>query len=103
MWWLPILRTKYITPDGTELEGLGFLYTESRTDRLTGDIVIESDTFGTIVGFENHGGRTYHNFGTLGQVTHGYGNNDTDRKEGIHYKNLLGSYLHGPVLPKIMK
>ena len=33
-------------------------------------------------------------------MTHGYGNNDTDRKEGIHYKNLLGSYLHGPVLPK---
>lgn len=96
------LGTKYITPDGTELEGLGVLdfYTESQTDRLTGDIVIESDTFGTIVGFENHGGRTYHNFGTLGHVTHGYGNNDTDRKEGIHYKNLLGSYLHGPVLPK---
>ena len=96
------LGTKYITPDGTELEGLGVLdfYTESRTDRLTGDIVIESDTFGTIVGFENHGGRTYHNFGTLGNVTHGYGNNDTDLKEGIHYKNLLGSYLHGPILPK---
>ena len=46
------LGTKYITPDGTELEGLGILdfYTESRTERLTGDIVIESDTFGTIVG-----------------------------------------------------
>ena len=57
MWWLSILGTKYITPDGTELEGLGILdfYTESRTERLTGDIVIESDTFGTIVGFENHG------------------------------------------------
>ena len=33
-------------------------------------------------------------------MTHGYGNNDTDREEGIHYKNLLGSYLHGPILPK---
>lgn len=96
------LGTKYITPDGTELEGLGILdfYTESKTERLTGDIVIESETFGTIVGFENHGGRTYHDFGTLGHVTHGYGNNDTDRKEGIHYKNLLGTYLHGPILPK---
>ncbi|MGJ5713304.1 type 1 glutamine amidotransferase [Staphylococcus auricularis] len=96
------LGTKYITPDGTELEGLGILdfYTESQTDRLTGDIVIESDTFGTIVGFENHGGRTYHNFDTLGHVTHGYGNNDHDAKEGIHYKNLLGTYLHGPILPK---
>lgn len=96
------LGSKYITPDGTELEGLNILdfYTESQKDRLTGDIVIESDTFGTIVGFENHGGRTYHPYGTLGNVTHGYGNNDEDAKEGIHYKNLLGTYLHGPILPK---
>lgn len=96
------LGKKYITPDGTELEGLGILdfYTQSQTDRLTGDIVIESETFGTIVGFENHGGRTYHHYGTLGKVTHGYGNNDHDLEEGIHYKNLLGSYLHGPILPK---
>ncbi|OFP43176.1 glutamine amidotransferase [Staphylococcus sp. HMSC062B11] len=96
------LGHKYITPEGTELEGLGVLdfYTESKKERLTGDIIIESDTFGTIVGFENHGGRTYHPYGTLGRVTYGYGNNDNDRKEGIHYKNLLGSYLHGPILPK---
>lgn len=96
------LGSKYITPDGTELEGLNILdfYTKSQTDRLTGDIVIESETFGTIVGFENHGGRTYHNFGTLGKVVHGFGNNDDDAKEGIHYKNLLGTYLHGPILPK---
>ncbi|AVQ35731.1 type 1 glutamine amidotransferase [Staphylococcus kloosii] len=96
------LGSKYITPDGTELEGLNILdfYTKSQKDRLTGDIVIESETFGTIVGFENHGGRTYHDFGTLGNVTHGFGNNDKDGKEGIHYKNLLGTYLHGPILPK---
>ena len=96
------LGSKYTTPDGTELAGLNILdfYTESQTNRLTGDIVIESKTFGTIVGFENHGGRTYHKFGTLGHVTHGYGNNDEDAKEGIHYKNLLGTYLHGPILPK---
>ncbi|SUM33974.1 glutamine amidotransferase [Staphylococcus gallinarum] len=68
------LGSKYITPDGTELAGLNILdfYTKSQTDRLTGDIVIESETFGTIVGFENHGGRTYHNFGTLGKVVHGF-------------------------------
>lgn len=66
------LGKKYITPDGTELEGLGILdfYTESKTNRLTGDIVIESDTFGTIVGFENHGGRTYHDFGNRIVVIH---------------------------------
>lgn len=96
------LGEKYTTPDGEVLEGLNILdfYTESQTERLTGDVVIESDTFGTIVGFENHGGRTYHKFDTLGHVTYGYGNNATDQKEGIHYKNLLGTYLHGPVLPK---
>ena len=96
------LGRKYVTPDGTELDGLNILdfYTESKKDRLTGDIVIESNTFGTIVGFENHGGRTYHNYGNLGEVTHGFGNNDDDAKEGIHYKNLLGTYLHGPILPK---
>ncbi|WP_341775174.1 glutamine amidotransferase [Staphylococcus hyicus] len=96
------LGKKYITPDGEVLEGLNILdfYTESQTERLTGDVVIESETFGTIVGFENHGGRTYHHFDTLGHVTYGYGNNATDKNEGIHYKNLLGTYLHGPVLPK---
>ena len=67
---------------------------------ICGGYQFKSDTFGTIVGFENHGGRTYHNFNTLGHVVTGYGNNDDDKKEGIHYKNLLGTYLHGPILPK---
>ncbi|MGV3042383.1 type 1 glutamine amidotransferase [Staphylococcus rostri] len=96
------LGEKYVTLDGKELEGLHILdfYTESKEERLTGDIVIESEQFGTIVGFENHGGRTYHSYNTLGHVTYGYGNNDTEQQEGLHYKNLLGTYLHGPVLPK---
>lgn len=96
------LGSKYITLDGTELEGLNILdfYTESQEDRLIGDVVINSETFGTIVGFENHGGRTYHQFGSLGKVVNGHGNNGQDAKEGIHYKNLLGTYLHGPILPK---
>ncbi|MFP4874810.1 type 1 glutamine amidotransferase [Mammaliicoccus sciuri] len=96
------LGSEYVTPDGTRLEGLNILdiYTESKKDRLIGDIVIESETFGQIAVFENHGGRTYHEYPTLGKVVDGYGNNDTDKKEGIHYKNLLGTYLHGPILPK---
>ncbi len=96
------LGKKYISADGSELEGLNILdfYTESKPGRLIGDIVIKSETFGEIVGFENHGGRTYHNFDTLGSVVNGYGNNDDDKKEGLHYKNLLGTYLHGPILPK---
>ncbi|MBL0846686.1 MULTISPECIES: glutamine amidotransferase [Mammaliicoccus] len=96
------LGSEYVTPDGTRLEGLNILdiYTESKKDRLIGDIVIESETFGQIVGFENHGGRTYHEYPTLGRVVDGFGNNDNDKREGIHYKNLLGTYLHGPILPK---
>lgn len=99
------LGEKYITPDGQELRGLNILdfYTESKPERLIGNIVIESDTFGQIVGFENHGGRTYHNYGTLGHVVSGFGNNDDDKEEGLHYKNLLGTYLHGPILQRIMK
>ncbi len=41
----------------------------------------------------------HHDFSTLGNLTFGYGNNDEDKKEGIHYKNLL-DYLHGPILPE---
>jgi len=56
----------------------------------------------TLVGFENHGGRTYlgEKVEPLGKVIKGYGNNGEDRTEGCVYKNAIGSYLHGPILPK---
>lgn len=55
-----------------------------------------------LVGFENHGGRTYlgKNVKPLGEVVVGYGNNGEDKTEGAVYKNAFGTYLHGPVLPK---
>ncbi len=55
-----------------------------------------------IVGFENHGGRTYlgKNTQPLGRVIVGSGNNSEDKTEGIVYKNTIGTYLHGPLLPK---
>ena len=54
-----------------------------------------------IVGFENHGGRTYINDNQpLGRVLYGYGNNEQDKAEGVLYKNVIGTYLHGPLLPK---
>ena len=53
-----------------------------------------------MVGFENHGGRTYHNHDPLGYVKVGFGNNGEDKEEGMVYKNFIGSYLHGPFLPK---
>jgi lipid II isoglutaminyl synthase (glutamine-hydrolysing) len=55
-----------------------------------------------IAGFENHGGRTYLGDGErpLGRVLSGHGNNGRDGFEGVHRRNVIGTYLHGPLLPK---
>ena len=73
--------------------------------RLIGNVDIEVDLGDgprVLAGFENHGGRTY--LGTsaepLGRVLHGHGNNGTDGREGTRRANLIGTYLHGPLLPK---
>lgn len=73
--------------------------------RLVGpvSIEVELDGFsGTIAGFENHAGRTTLGPGTrpFGRVLNGHGNNGTDQLEGVRSKNLIGTYLHGPLLPK---
>jgi len=56
----------------------------------------------TLVGFENHGGRTYLGkyLSALGKVVRGWGNTGEDEGEGVRFKNFLGTYLHGPLLPK---
>ena len=73
--------------------------------RLIGNCAIEADLGRgpqVIAGFENHGGRTY--LGTrekpLGRVLAGHGNNGRDGFEGVHHGNVIGTYLHGPLLPK---
>ena len=55
-----------------------------------------------MAGFENHGGRTYLEEGErpLGRVLDGHGNNGRDGLEGVHRDNVIGTYLHGPLLPK---
>lgn len=82
--------------------GLLDIYTEQGKGRLIGNVVLESDYTGsTIVGFENHGGRTYIGSHTpLGKVLYGNGNNDNCEYEGVVYKNVVATYLHGPLLPK---
>jgi lipid II isoglutaminyl synthase (glutamine-hydrolysing) len=91
-----------------ELPGVGLvdLWTVREPGpRLIGNCAIESD-LGTgprvIAGFENHGGRTY--LGpqerALGRVMRGFGNNGKDRTEGVRRGNVIGTYLHGPLLPK---
>lgn len=86
------------------IEGLGVLdiYTEWQEERLTGNIVLSSRLSGRpVVGFENHGGRTcIGNYASFGTVRRGYGNDGRSGEEGILYKNVLGTYLHGPLLPK---
>jgi CobQ-like glutamine amidotransferase family enzyme len=91
-----------------ELPGVGLVDLRTvREDgpRLIGNCAIESDLGGgprTIAGFENHGGRTYLGAGEqpLGRVLAGHGNNGKDGYEGVHSANVIGTYLHGPLLPK---
>lgn len=98
-----LLGHYYDTDDG-RIEGLSLvdLYTEQGSPRLISNIVIENQLFDyPIVGFENHGGRTYIGDNQpLGKVLFGYGNNEKDGAEGVLYKNVVGTYLHGPLLPK---
>ena len=93
----------YKTEEDT-LEGLSLvdLYTEQGSPRLIDNIVLENPDFSLpIVGFENHGGRTYIGDNKpFGKVVYGHGNNGEDGQEGVLYKNVVGTYLHGPLLPK---
>lgn len=98
-----LLGHYYDTEEG-RIEGLSLvdLYTEHGDPRLISNIVLKNEMFAhPIVGFENHGGRTYiGNNKPFGKVLFGYGNNDRDGAEGVLYKNVVGTYLHGPLLPK---
>ena len=96
---------------GEEVPGLSLVdLTTKRAEggshnRLVGNIVLNSPLSQVpVVGFENHAGRTYLGAGLkpFGAVagSHGFGNNDTDHADGVCYKNLIGSYLHGPLLAK---
>ncbi len=102
-----MLGSYYETYDGKRCDftGLLDLYTVGGVKRMIGNYKFQcTDSAGgsTIVGFENHSGRTMLGIGLepLGKVLAGYGNNGEDGTEGAHYKNVFGTYSHGPVLPK---
>lgn len=99
-----LLGHYFLTAEQQRLEGLGIfdIYTEAETGRMIGNVVIDSPQYGELIGFENHSGRTYLHDGAqaLGRVVKGDGNNGTDNTEGVLYRNAIGSYLHGPLLPK---
>ncbi|MDO8335914.1 MAG: glutamine amidotransferase [Candidatus Saccharibacteria bacterium] len=92
------------THAGEKIEGIGIfkLETYGGPKRLIGNIVAKSDEFGEIIGYENHSGLTRldENQASLGTVVKGDGNNGEDGTEGARYKNVIGSYLHGSLLPK---
>jgi len=90
------------------LPGLGLADLETVREpgpRLIGNVAIEVDLGDgprILAGFENHGGRTYLDPAAkpLGRVLAGHGNNGKDGFEGVRLRNLFGTYLHGPLLPK---
>lgn len=100
------LLGKYYKLRDETIEGLSILdiATEAGDSRLIGNVALSVELDGKeskVVGFENHGGRTYIGSHTpFGRVLAGYGNNETDGQEGVLYKNTIATYLHGPLLPK---
>ena len=93
---------------GDEIRGTGLvdLVTEAGPTRMIGNISIDCELRPgepmTVVGFENHAGRTRLGEGVrpLGRVLHGHGNNGRDGGEGVHTGRTIGTYIHGPLLPK---
>ncbi len=92
------------TSEGQKIQGANILgvTTKGGPTRLIGNITINTPEFGEIVGYENHSGLTELKDDTLafGTVVSGSGNNGEDMTEGAKYKNCIGTYLHGPILPK---
>ncbi|MBF2058394.1 MAG: type 1 glutamine amidotransferase [Cyanobacterium sp. T60_A2020_053] len=116
----PQLLGKYYEPAmGQRIEGLGILdlvtkHPGASISRCIGNVAFElvapslaedikmmTGESPTVVGFENHGGRTYlGNVSPLGKVISGNGNNGEDGWEGAFYQNSIATYAHGPLLPK---
>lgn len=100
-----LLANYYRPASGPDMRGLGVfdawtLHKGAREPRCVGNVAIRWNGT-TLVGFENHGGRTH--LGTakpLGKVLKGHGNNSEDGTEGAIYRNTYGTYLHGSLLPK---
>ncbi len=103
-----LLGDYYIGRDGKRSDFIGAVpfYTDSAPERMIGNMVFACDDFDTtVVGFENHSGKTHlppdnPEVRPLGKVEVGYGNNGEDGYEGLRYHNTFCTYSHGPILPK---
>ncbi|MGB7440759.1 MAG: type 1 glutamine amidotransferase [Coleofasciculaceae cyanobacterium] len=116
----PQLLGHYYEPAlGQRIEGLGLFdfvskHPGPKASRCIGNVVFELTAsplaqdleamlgkLPVVIGFENHGGRTYlENVQPLGRVVKGYGNNGEDGTEGAFYRHAIATYSHGPLLPK---
>lgn len=92
------------TQGGDRIEGIGIFHAETHAgpERLIGNITTKSEQFGDIIGYENHSGQTFidSDMQPLGTLVRGAGNNGQDETEGCIYRNVIGTYLHGSLLPK---
>jgi lipid II isoglutaminyl synthase (glutamine-hydrolysing) len=100
-----LLGRFYRDREGVELPGIGLLplVTVAGERRMIGDVLLDCDWAGrTLAGFENHAGRTLLDEGAepLGRVVHGFGNDGASGFEGCRAGRVLGTYLHGPLLPR---
>lgn len=99
-----LFGNSFTTANGTVIQGAGVLNVETKASpaRLIGNITTESEDFGLIIGYENHSGKTTLGrlVSALGRVRLGAGNNGVDVTEGARFNNVIGTYLHGPILPK---
>ena len=100
-----LLGRYYRDRDGIELPGIGLLplHTIAGERRMIGDVLLDCDWAGrTLAGFENHAGRTLLDEGArpLGRVVHGFGNDGASGFEGCRAGRTIGTYLHGPLLPR---
>ena len=99
----------YETADGVKCEFLGAVDLYTKADESAARMIDnyafrlgEESGGSTVVDFENHSGKTFLGEGIrpLGTILKGFGNNGQDGTEGVRYRNVFGTYSHGPVLPK---
>jgi CobQ-like glutamine amidotransferase family enzyme len=99
-----MLGHEFVTQEGVRIAGVGVLdvTTQGQPVRLIGNNYVDTPDAGRLVGYENHSGLTTLGPGVraLGRTQHGRGNNGRDGTEGAVRDNVIGSYLHGPVLAK---
>jgi CobQ-like glutamine amidotransferase family enzyme len=99
-----LLGHYYKPMQGAELKGISLLdaYTVAGNRRMIGNVIVSRNNGDTLVGFENHSGKTFlgKEMQALGKILVGNGNNGDDGFEGCCFGNVYGTYLHGSLLPK---